>query len=192
MRRDVMEVMAEELVEREAHPLASFTTVEDGRPRLAGMRAGRGRDVDREVDHVVRAQDRKVQVEIRRLMKLRARRKRPEVYRAQSRRYEAANKERRRQKRLAWYWKNRDKMVAYQRAHRKKHQQKRRADSLRRYYADRANRIEYMRGYYPRRYKPEGKRRCSVCRQPGHNVKRCPQRTRREVTPTPATGSLRT
>lgn len=172
MRRDVLEVMADELLERAAHPLASFTSMEDGRPRLAGMRAGRKWDVDREQDGQVREHDRKMQVEIRRLMKLRARRKKPEAYRIAGRRYEAANKERRRQLRLARYWKNRDRLLARLRASQERHRAKRRAESLAYYYAHRDQQLARMRAYYLTRPR-KGTRRCSVCQQPGHNRVRC-------------------
>lgn len=168
MRKDVLEVMAEQLVERYAHPLASFTSIEDGRPRLAGMRTGRKWDLDREHDHHLREHDRRVHVEIRRLMKLRARRKNPEVYRAWGRRYEAANKDRRREQRIARYWNNRDKLLGKLKASQERHRAKRRAESLAYYYAHRDEQRARMREYNDRRPK-KGTRCCSVCGQRGHN-----------------------
>lgn len=153
MRPEVLEVIADELVARAAPPIASFLIVEDGRPRLCGMRTGRRWDLDREQDWNVRAHDRKVAVEIRRLMKMRARHKKPEVYRAHSRQYEAANKARRREQRIAGYWKNRPVMLAKMKAYRDKNRARVRADGLRRYYADRERRLVYMREYGKRRKK---------------------------------------
>ena len=168
MRQDVLEAMADELLERAAHPLASFSTWEQGRRKLDGVRSSRKWDLDRETDRELREHDRKMQVEIRRLMKLRARRKNPEVYRDWNRRYEAANKERRRQQRRARYWKNRPRMLAVLKASREKHRAKRNAECLRNYHAHREERRAKFQAWYDRQPR-DGKRKCSVCGQPGHN-----------------------
>jgi hypothetical protein len=91
MRADVLELMADEILGRPVDAQASFVGFEDGRPVLQGMSRGRLRDFDRP-DRETRLAERARATEIKRLEKLRSRRRRPEVYRAQSRRYEAANK----------------------------------------------------------------------------------------------------
>lgn len=48
MRPDVLELMAEELSERAASPLDSFTVWDNGRRKLDGMAKGRRWDIDRE------------------------------------------------------------------------------------------------------------------------------------------------
>ncbi len=180
MRSDVLDVLADQLLERAAHPLASFTTMDEGagqrRGKLDGVRAVRKYDLDREEDPRVRAHDRKVQTEIRRLMKMRARHKKPEVYRAAGRAYDAANKERRRQQRIARYWKNRPKMLAQLKASREKHAEKRRAECLAYYYAHRDEAIARMRAYYCKRPR-KGTRKCSLCSQRGHNRVTCARRS---------------
>jgi hypothetical protein len=171
VRADVLEVMAEEVAGRPVDALASFVTWDEGRRKLDGMSRGKRWDIDRE--H--RAFEKDTDREVRRLMKLRARHKSPEVYRAWHRRYEAEHKARRAQLRKQRYRKNRDKLVAKGRAQYAKHREKRRAESLAYYYAHleerRAANREWDRKNRPR----EGKRRCSQCGQPGHNKLTCPR-----------------
>ncbi|HKO84461.1 MAG TPA: hypothetical protein VJ140_07825 [Actinomycetota bacterium] len=83
MRRDVLEVMADELVERAADPVASFLSWDgDGRRRLDGMSRGRRWDLDREQ----RQWERENRAELRRLYKS-----------GWLRRWRASNREKRRE-----------------------------------------------------------------------------------------------
>ena len=117
MRADVLELMAEEILGRPVSDLASFTSFDgDGRRKLDGMSKGKKWDVLRGGDE--RKFERATKVEIKRLMKLRCRQRRPEVYLAQSRRREIRDKEKRARQRRARYWKNHDRSVAKQRAYR--------------------------------------------------------------------------
>lgn len=167
MRGDVLELMAEEVAGRPVDALASFTTWDDGRRKLDGMAKGRRWDLDRE--H--RAFEKDTLREIRRLMKMRARHRRPEVYRAWHRRYEAANKARRRELRIKRYWKDRDRRLAKQRAQYQKHRDKRKAECLANYYKNRNARATAFRAWYDKQPR-KGTRTCSVCGEPGHNSRR--------------------
>lgn len=136
MRSDVLDLMAEEILAHDVDVQASFVGFENGRPTLQGMSRGRLRDFDRP-DRETRIAEQARATEIKRLQKLRSRRRRPEVYRAQSCRYEAANKAKRALQRRARYWATRDRRLALMRASREKHAIKRRAESLAYYHAHR-------------------------------------------------------
>lgn len=164
-RSDVLELMAEEVSGHAVDALASFVTWDGGRRKLDGMARGRRWDIDRE--H--RAFERDTQREIRRLQKLRARRRRPEVYRVQRRRYEAEHKARRRELRLKRYRKNRDHVLAILRRSQEKHRERRRAEGRARYWANRERRLAVWREWAKKARPPKGARKCPLCGRPGYN-----------------------
>lgn len=169
MRRDVLEVIAEEVAGRPVDALASFTTWDDGRRRLDGMAKGRRWDLDRE--H--RAFERDTNREVRRLQKLRARRRKPAVYAAHSVAWDAAHREDRRLAARRRREKYRARVLAILKASRQRHKAKRNAEALAYYHAHRAERLAYNRDWDRRNRPREGKRCCSLCRQPGHNRRSC-------------------
>lgn len=169
MRAEVLEVMAEEIAGRPVDALASFTTWDDGRRKLDGMARGRRWDIDRE--HRVFEKD--TEREVRRLMKLRSRRRRPGVYRAAAQRRELRSKGRRRQLRKRRYWRNRATAIARQKITYQKHKAKRQAESLAYYRAHREEALARMRAWDRKSRPRQGKRKCSTCQRPGHNRLTC-------------------
>jgi hypothetical protein len=119
MRADILELMAEEISGRPVDAQASFVGFEDGRPVLQGMSRGRLRDFDRP-DRETRMAEELRAVEIKRLMKLRSRRRRPEVYRAQWQRYDSEHQEERAVARRRRYWADAARSRALRRAQRQK------------------------------------------------------------------------
>jgi hypothetical protein len=157
--------MAEELGERAADALASFTTWDgDGRRRLDGMSKGRRWDIDREQ----RAWERDNRADLRRLYKslwlARWRRAHPELARKVWASWYAAHKDevapanRARAKR--WYHANRERAAARDSTPAKVAARRRRANLA--YQAERGLAI---------RHRP-----CGLCRQPGHNRRTCGER----------------
>lgn len=161
--------MAEEISGRPVSKLASFTTFDDGRPRLDGMMKGRRWDID----HEHREFERDTHREVRRLMKLRCRQKKRALYRATTRAYEAAHKPARRAQRLKRYWKNRPKELAKLKASRTKHQAKRNAEARSYYHAHREACLARNKAWAAKNRPPKGIWNCSVCSKPGHNRRTC-------------------
>jgi hypothetical protein len=112
--------MADEILAHPADSQASFVGFENGRPVLQGMSRGRLRDFDRP-DRETRMAEELRAVEIKRLMKLRSRRRKPDVYRAQRKRYEFEHKDDRARARRRRYWADAKLARAKLRAHRQKH-----------------------------------------------------------------------
>ncbi len=189
MRPDVLELLAEELNERGAHPLASFLKWDEGagqgRRRLDGMSAGRLRDFDREERAWEKASRKELKELAARLRWKRwyasspANRERmlacrkqwaalhPDRERATSRR--VREKRKKDPKRLALYKARQDKYRDKKNAK----QRQRCIDDPAWYQRKLARHRLVAREAYGRTYKPVGKRRCSICRQPGHNNRRC-------------------
>jgi hypothetical protein len=174
-RADVLELLAEELGARAAHPLASFTTWDgDGRRKLDGMSRGRRWDIDRELREEKRATEKLIGL-------LRWKRwyaKNKGAFAAYRKRWGQENKEKERAYgRLKHKRRRKDpKRWAVFKARQARHLPKKLARAKERYWADveasRARNRAASARYYLKR-KREGTRRCSTCGQPGHNRRRC-------------------
>lgn len=175
MRGDVLELMADEVAARAADPLASFISWEDGRRKLDGMSRGRRWDIDREQREFEREGEKL-------FASLRWRRwyaKNADAFAAYRKAWAAANrsKERGYSKRKHARRKKDPKRWAVHLARAERHRAKKSARAKARYQANleaaRARGRAHARNSYARHYKPEGKRKCSLCRLPGHNSRRC-------------------
>lgn len=176
--REVLDLLAEELGERAAHPLASFQTWDEGagqgRRKLDGMQAGRRWDIDRE--H--RADKKATQKLYDQLRWKRWYKKNKARFAAYRKRWGSENpdKERLYGKRKRAAQRKDPKRWARAKARFDRHKPKKRARARERYYADieasRARLRASSARYYAKRPR-EGKRRCSRCGQPGHNRRRC-------------------
>jgi hypothetical protein len=194
VRRDVLEHMADEIGAHQADPLASFQTWDEGRRKLDGMSRGKRWDIDREQREWEKANEAE-------LARYAARHRWSNFEKAHPERVTAAQRAWVRENRahLAAYRKRWAKMnAAKERAYARRKHAKRKADPkrwavfharMKRHKAKKLARakvryrldIEASRArsranaarWYAKQPR-EGKRRCSVCRQPGHNVKRCP------------------
>ena len=193
MRRDVLEHLAEEIGAHQAEPLASFTIWDEGRRKLDGMSRGKRWDIDREQREWERDNAAELAKYEARRNWAKHERTHPEQVDEAHRRWVKTNRQHLLAYRRTWAAANVERERKYGRrkhAKRKKdpkrwavfkarqdrHKPKKNAKASAAYWAlsdaeRRARNQEHHQRFY--RYKPKGKRRCSVCRQPGHNVKRC-------------------
>jgi hypothetical protein len=194
MRRDVLEHMADEIGAHQADPLASFTTWDEGRRNLDGMSRGKRWDIDREQREWEKANEAELAKYAARHRWSKFEKAHPERVtaaqrawvkenrahlRAYRKRYqeEHAEKERLWRKRQRANQKADPKRWALRQASFDRHKSKKNARAKERYRLDieasRAKARASSARYYAKRPR-EGKRRCSVCHQLGHNVRRCP------------------
>jgi hypothetical protein len=115
VRRDVLELLAEEVGGHPVDALASFQSWEDGRRRLDGMAKGRRWDIDREQ----RQWERDSRAELRRLAKRDEQRRHRDRYRVRYLRWAAAHRDH-----LVsywrWYWRQPENVVRARERQRRK------------------------------------------------------------------------
>jgi hypothetical protein len=178
VRSDVLEVMAEEVAGRPVDALASFTTWDEGRRKLDGMSRGKRWDIDREQ----RQWERDNAADLARF-----------VARHNWQRWMDANPEKARGAVQRWVRANWQYLLAYRARWAKEHAEQEREydrrqmantrkDPVRwaRYLAKqerhRAKKNARARERYLANYATlprEGKRKCTLCRRPGHNSLTC-------------------
>jgi hypothetical protein len=181
MRPDVLEAMAEEIAGRPVDALASFVTWDDGRRKLDGMAKGRRWDIDREQREWDKVNRKELEQLAARRRWERFRRLNPEHMAAYRKAWAAAHPEEEKEydRRQRARVKKDPVRLAMYKARQERYREKRNA-KLRANRADpvwlareRARRRKNAMKSYTKRYKPEGKRKCTLCGKPGHNRVRC-------------------
>jgi hypothetical protein len=194
MRQDVLEHLAEEIGAHQADPLASFQTWDDGRRKLDGMSRGKRWDIDREQREWEKANEAELAKYAARWRWRQHEEAHPERVQAANAAWVKANRAHLRAYRKRWAQEHRERELEYCRrkqanrradpsrwalylARQERHKAKKRAHAYEHYRLDleasRARKRVNAARWYAKQPR-EGKRRCSVCRQGGHNRIRCP------------------
>lgn len=194
MRPDVLEVIAEEIAGRPVDALASFTTWGEGRRKLDGMAKGRHWDIDREQRQWESDNAAYLGKFVARHNWQRFTEANPERISKAARKWVLAHWDHLLAYRNRWAKENADREREYDRrqmantradparlaryqAKQERHKPKKAARAKKRYWADveasRARNRKNAATYYAKQPR-EGKRKCTLCRKPGHNRRRCP------------------
>jgi hypothetical protein len=193
VRADVLEVMAEEVAGRPVDALASFVTWDEGRRKLDGMSRGKRWDIDREQREWERANAADLARFVARRNWQRWMDAHPDKAKGAARSWVREHWGHLLAYRARWAKENADREREYDRrqmaatradpvrlaryqARQDRHKAKKRKRAKERYWANleasRARNRLHAAAYYAKRPR-EGKRRCTLCRKPGHNRIRC-------------------
>jgi hypothetical protein len=193
MRPDVLELIAEEVAGRPVDALASFVTWDDGRRKLDGMAKGRRWDIDREQRQWEKDNAADLARFVARRNWQRFTQQNPQRVKTAARKWVREHWGRLLAYRARWAKEHADREREYDRrqmantradpvrlaryqARQERHKLKKRAKENARYWGNvEASRERSRRNsatYYAKQPR-EGKRKCSLCRKPGHNVLRC-------------------
>jgi hypothetical protein len=195
VRPDVLETMAEEIAGRPVDALASFVTWDGGRRKLDGMAKGRRWDIDREQRQWEKDNAADLARFVARHNWHRFEEQNPERVRTAARKWVVEHWDHLLAYRNRWAKENADREREYDRrqmantradpvrlarylAKQERHKPKKLARAKRLYWADveasRERSRRHSAVYYAKQPR-EGKRKCTLCRNPGHNRRRCPQ-----------------
>lgn len=197
VRRDVLELMAEEISGRPVDALASFTSWDDGRRKLDGMAKGKRWDIDREQ----RSWERDNAADLARFVARHNWQKwmdaKPEKAKGAVQRWVLANLAHLRAYRAQWAKDHADKEREYDRrqmantradpvrlarylAKQKRHRPRKNSRARERYREnleeERARNRAKMARWHAKQPR-DGKRKCSACGKPGHNRRSCSSQT---------------